>query len=128
MLEQTAGKAFDSLFDRGVLGTVCVLLILLVVVLGLVIRALYRDLRVCNDRSLQDRARLVEAVEAAKDGAERSESAFRSLQALMETRGQALGDLSYQVGIVAEKVQHGFGNVAQSLESFVRLIERDRGR
>lgn len=121
-------QAAGILLNQGVLGALCVLLILALGVAGVVIKGLYGDVKACNAVSLEDRRELIKAVEAAKDGAERSEDAFKSLQQTLETRGQAVAELSRQFEINAEKMTHGFGNLGQTLESFVRLIERERDR
>ena len=94
----------------------------------LAIVVLYRALQECQAAQIKLVERLVTALEAAKDASSRLEDAQRSLGATLETRGQAIGDLSQQLKILAEKMTHGFGNLGQSLESFVRLVERERDR
>ena len=128
MLEQAATKATDALLDKGVLGAVCVLLIIALGFAGLVIRALYKDLQACNGVALTDRTKLIEAMVAVRETGERTHEALTSIRATLETRGQGMADVSPQVELVAEKVQHGFGNVSQALESFVRLMDAARGR
>ena len=122
-------KAVDVLLNQGgVLGAVCVIQFLALIAAGWVIRGLYNDLKVCNSVSLDDRRELIKAVEAAKDGAERSENAFKSLQQTLEARGQTVSELSRQIEINGEKNTHAFGNLGQSLASFVRLLEREQER
>lgn len=128
MLDQAATKATDALLDKGVLGVVCVLFLLGLIVSGLVIRALYKDLQSCNAVALTDRSKLIEAMVAVRETGERTHEALTSIRATLETRGQGMADVSHQVEIVAQKVQHGFGNVSQALESFVRLLDAGRAR
>lgn len=100
----------------------------LVGLFGVVIVALYNALQQCQAAQIRLVERLVTALEAAKDASARLEDAQRSLGATLDTRGQTVGDLSQQIKILAEKMTHGFGNLGQSLESFVRLVERERDR
>lgn len=96
--------------------------------LCLVIVALYKTVQEAQAAQIRLVERLVTALEAAKDASTRLEQAQRSLEAALNTRGQTVGDVSQQVEILAEKMTHGFGNLGQSLESFVRLVERERDR
>lgn len=96
--------------------------------LCLVVAVLFSRLQGCHDAQIRLVERLVTALEAAKDASARLEDAQRSLTATLDTRGQTIGDLSRQVELIAEKMTHGFGNLGQSLESFVRLVERERDR
>ena len=96
--------------------------------LCLVVTVLFSRLQESQAAQIRLVERLVTALEAAKDASARLEDAQRSIGATLETRGQAVGDLSQQIKILAEKMTHGFGNLGQSLESFVRLVERERDR
>lgn len=89
---------------------------------------LHRGWQGCQDIALRDRERLITALEAAKDASERFEGTLQSLRATLESRGQAVADLSHQVENVAIKVQHGIGNLSASMEGFVRMLDRDRDR
>lgn len=97
-------------------------------ILCLVVVVLFSRLQDCHAAQISLIERLVTALEAAKDASSRLEQAQRSLEATLDTRGQTVGDLSQQIKILAEKMTHGFGNLGQSLESFVRLVERERDR
>ena len=97
-------------------------------ILCLVIVVLYNSLQESQAAQIRLVERLVTALEAAKDASSRLEDAQRSLGATLETRGQAVGDLSQQLKILAEKMTHGFVNLGQSLDSCVRLVEGERDR
>lgn len=121
-------KTADAYFNQGVLGATVVLLLLLLVVAGLVIRTLYRDNQACHGVALEDRRDLIKAVEASRDMSERLRDLLQSMQATLETRGQTVSDLSHQVGITAQKVEHGLGNLGASLDAIARWIDRQRDR
>lgn len=116
----TAIEIAGLLKDYGLQGF-CALLVVAVIIL-------FSRLQESQAAQIRLVERLVTALEAAKDASSRLEQAQRSLEATLETRGQTVGDLSQQIKILAEKMTHGFGNLGQSLESFVRLVERERDR
>lgn len=121
-------KTADAYFSQGVLGATVILLLLLLVVAGLVIRTLYRDNQACHGTALEDRRDLIKAVEASRDGSERLTDLMRTMQATLETRGQTVSELSHQVGITSQKIEHAVGNLAASMDAIARWIDRQRDR
>lgn len=90
-------KGAEQFFDRGVLGLVCVLLILTIIVLGVVIRALDKRLTKLNADALTDRERLITAIEAGETAVEGLTDGMRGVQTTRETRGRTVGELSHQI-------------------------------
>lgn len=123
--EQAATHVVDDLFNRGVLGTVCVLLLLTIGVLCLVIRALFNKLEERGKYQTDITAQVARALVEASQSAEESNKVYVTVRETLTSRGQAVDELSHQVELLNEKMQHGFGNVSQSLSSLANLLERE---
>jgi hypothetical protein len=65
-------------------------------------------------------------LQSSKKSSEDLEESQKSLIANLDQRHAAVLELSTRVQILSEKMTHGFGNIAQAQESFVRLIEYER--
>jgi len=65
-------------------------------------------------------------LQSSKQSSEDLEESQKSLIANLDQRHAAVLELSTRVQILSEKMTHGFGNIAQAQESFVRLIEYER--
>lgn len=107
--------------NQGVLGATIVLLLILLGVAGLVIRYLYKSQEAKTER-------IIVAMEAANDSAEASKKSLDELRGLFETIVKTVGEQGHQNQILAEKVQHGFGNTAASLQAVANELDRIRDR
>ncbi len=130
MIEQTGGKALDALLTQGVLGVLCVLLILALVVAGLVIRSLHNDIKGLHKEARDDREKLITAIEASTDATESTETALQGIRATLDSRHQTVADLAQRVELIARDAQHGLRNISQALAGVARLVDRrgDRHR
>jgi len=95
------------------------------VVLMYVVARLYNDNQRLSSGSLE---KLIGQLEANKSATDRMFDALRELRGVLEARGHTVGDLDNRITLLIEKVQHGFGNTAASMEGFIRLFERERLR
>ena len=94
--------------------------------LCLVVAFLFRMLQDSQRAYIVLLGQLSTQLQASKESSENLEESQKSLIANLELRHAAVIELSTQVRIISEKMTHGFGNIAQSQESFVRLIEYER--
>lgn len=124
-VEQVAAKGADQFFDRGVLGLVCVLLILAIIGLCLVIRAQDKKLEKLNGVTLADRDRLIKAIEAGETAVEGLTAAMRGVQTTLETRGQTVGELSHQIALQGQEASHKLANLSQAVSMIAGAVRRD---
>lgn len=113
-------KAADVFLDRGVLGAVCVFLILLLAVAGLVIRHLYNDLKTNNGQIVSYLAESIKASQGTLHTLERVEDILKELKATLDTRGAAIDGLSRQFEVIASDLRHGLGNLSSGVEGLAR--------
>jgi len=126
-LEQVATKGADQFFDRGVLGLVCVLLILAIIGLCFVIRAQDRKIDKLQGATLADRDRLLGTINDSEKSLDELTSAMKGVQNTLEARGQTVGDLSHQIALQNTEVSHKLANLSQALNMIARAIRRKSG-
>ncbi|MCX4195976.1 hypothetical protein OMR07_10565 [Methylobacterium organophilum] len=119
--QQTIDSTASFYLNQGVLGATIILLLILLCVLCLVIRYLYKSQETKTER-------IIVAMEAANDAAEASKKSQDELKGLFETIVKTVGEQGHQNQILAEKVQHGFGNTAASLQAVANELDRIRDR
>lgn len=112
--------------NQGVLGATCVLLLILLGIFGVVIWILHRENKALNGQLLSFTERLIEALNKVASGDERDRELLAAMKATLETRTQALGDLSNQVALSAQETRHGFAQISQALASTVELVRSVR--
>lgn len=141
LVEDTAAKAFDQLFDRGVLGTVCVILLLAIIVGGLVIRHLHNQ---GNARIVQHEAdakarvaqhdalleRVIVVAEGYKAAVTQMASAVDGMKSVQSSMLQAVSDLARESEGEAREAKHLSANIMQVVTANLRILEKidDRRR
>ncbi|BAU93350.1 hypothetical protein MPPM_4745 [Methylorubrum populi] len=70
--------------------------------------------------------RLITGLTAATQAAGGVQSALNELRALIDASGKTIGDHTHQIGILIEKVQHGFGNTSQAMQGVTSELQRIR--
>lgn len=128
MLEQTVTKGADSLFNQGVLGTVCVILLVALAFAGLVIRALYQDIKALNASGPADREKLVTAQQAAANAAEKVVGVLDQFRVTLSAQTDAHEDLTRQLELAAQESRHSLANVSAALDGIARRLDSDRER
>lgn len=126
-VEQVAAKGADQFFDRGVLGLVCVLLILAIIGLCLVIRAQDRKIDKLQGKALDDRDKLLGTINDSEKSLNELASAMKGVQHTLEARGQTVGDLSHQIALQNNEVSHKLANLSQALSMIAKAIRRKSG-
>lgn len=125
---QAASKAAEVYLNQGVLGATCVFLIVLLLGACLVIRRLYNDGVESNAREREIIGKLITAVESARDESAAAKEAMRGVREILETRAQAIGDLSHQIDRTATETRHTLGNIASILDAVSRWLHQGRGQ
>lgn len=92
-------------------------------ILMVVIWKLYSDNQSLSTGFIE---RLITALEAAKDAAERVEAALQGMRSTLEARGQTLSDLSHQFEKTSTDIRHVVGNLAATFDAVVSLLTRAR--
>ncbi len=87
----------------------------------LAIVKLYRDKEALSSGYLE---RLVTGIAAATQAANTTKETLDKLGALIDASGETVGEHSHQIAILVEKIQHGFGNTASSLDGVARRLEK----
>ncbi|WP_232629174.1 hypothetical protein [Methylobacterium sp. Leaf118] len=127
---KAAAQAADVYINQGVLGTTCVVFILLFLGACLVIRALYKDLKASHTAALAaqvaDREKVVLAINAAASAAEKAATAQSSLAAALETNKDASEDLTKQVELAAQETRHAVGNILAAINGLATQAARGR--
>lgn len=134
----TAGKAADTFLSRGEYGAIVVVLALVIVVgagiAGAVIKFLYNENKALGARLEEITERAVTALGSVSSANDRDRELLQGMRSSLDTRAQALGDLSNLVGLNGTKVEHGLSQVSQLMltlaERFKELrddILRNRG-
>lgn len=123
---KVASDAASILLQYQVLGAFCVFLILLLIGAGFVIRHLYKDIKALNAVTVQDRERLITALERNKESLEGVETALNGVKSTLETRAQAIVDLSHQFEIIAKDLRHGLGNLSQAVDGIFKWMREGR--
>lgn len=108
----TLAKIFQEYGLVGALGVLCA-----------VVAFLFKLLQDSQKAYVELIGKLSTQLQANKEASESLEENQKSFLANLDLRHAAVVELSTQVRIVSEKMTHGFGNIAQSQESFVRLLE-----
>lgn len=121
-------KAADGLFDKGVLGTVCVLLILALVGLGLVIRRLYNDNQALHMQVTQRLGEALVAFNASTAAVTETRGTLQTLNGTISIMGDAVGEMSHENAQRDSEVRHGLANISASLNAVAQLLERIRDR
>ena len=111
----TAQKAADSFLGQGPLGAIIVVEALVIIVLALVIRYLYKRIEVISERALT-------ALAEASAGDERVRELLAGLKQTLESRTQTLGELSNLVALSGTEIRHGFANTSQALEGILTML------
>lgn len=70
--------------------------------------------------------RLITGLTAATQAAGGVQGALNELRALIDASGKTIGDHTHQIGILIEKVQHGFGNTSQAMQGVTNELQRIR--
>jgi len=125
---QAAAKAAEVYLNQGVLGATCVFLIVLLVAALFVIRSLYNEGLASSARERGIIEKLITAVEGARDESAAVREAMRGIREILETRGQAIGDLSHQIDRTTTETRHTLGNMASILDSVSRWLHQGRGQ
>lgn len=116
--------------NQGVLGATCLVFIGLFVGACLVIRALYKDLKVSHADAMAaqiaDREKVVLALNAAASAAEKAATAQSSLAAALETNKDASEDLTKQVELAAQETRHAVGNILAAINGLATQAARGR--
>lgn len=129
MLEQTVAKGADSLFNHGVLGTVCVLLLIGLVFAGLVIRALYQDIKALNAAAPADREKLVTAQQAAAQAADKVVDVLDEFRETLSAQTDAHGSLTRQIELSLAEFRHSINNIMAAVSGIAeRLRDKERER
>ena len=124
--QATVDATASFYLNQGVLGATCVLLLLLLAVAGVVIRHLYNDLKAVNAKTGDDRERLIKAIEGQTDTSDGLEKAMEAIKAVLESRGQAVSDLSHQMERTAQDARHSFANLGQAAAGIVTMLAEIR--
>lgn len=128
MLEQTAGKAAESLFDKGVLGTVCVILLIILAFAGIVIRSLYQDIKALHAAAPADREKLVTAQQAAAVAADKVVDVLDEFRETLSAQTDAHGSLTRQIELSLAEFRHSIANVITAVNGIADRLQRDRDR
>ena len=128
MLEQTAGKAAESLFDKGVLGTVCVILLIALGFAGIVIRSLYQDIKALHAAAPADREKLVTAQQAAAVAADKVVDVLDEFRETLSAQTDAHGSLTRQIELSLAEFRHSIANVITAVNGIADRLQRDRDR
>lgn len=128
MLEQTATKAADSLFDKGVLGTVCVILLIALAFAGVVIRSLYQDIKALHAAAPADREKLVTAQQAAAVAADKVHDVLDEFRETLGAQTDAHGSLTRQIELSLAELRHSIANVITAVNGVAERLQRDRDR
>lgn len=123
-VEQVAAKGADQFFDRGVLGLVCVLLILAIIGLCFVIRTLFRKIDKLQDAAIGDRDKLIGTINDSEKSLNELTSAMNGVQRTLEARGQTVGELSHQLALQNEQVGHKLANLSQAMKMIASAVRR----
>ncbi len=70
--------------------------------------------------------RVITGLAAGTKAAEGVQSALLELRALIDASGKTVGEHTHQIGILIEKVQHGFGNTSSALQGVANELQRAR--
>ncbi|KOX49898.1 hypothetical protein ADL19_19770 [Streptomyces purpurogeneiscleroticus] len=116
---QAASKAADVFLGQGPLGAIIVAEALVIIVLALVIRYLYKRIENISERAL---VALAEA--SASD--ERVGELLQGLKQTLDSRAHALGELSNLVALNGTEIRHGFANTSQALEGILQMLRDPR--
>ncbi len=128
MLEQAVTKGADSLFNQGVLGTVCVILLIGLAFAGVVIRTLYQDIKALNAAGPADREKLVTAQQAAATAADKVVGVLEQFRVTLSAQTDAHEDLTRQLELAAQETRHSLANVSAALNGIAGRMDRDRDR
>lgn len=109
------------LTQGGVLGAVCVLLALALAALFVVLLKRFKRYEDLIERAIT-------GLEAAADAASGTDRALTELRRAIDGDSKTTGDLGGQISVLAEKVQHGFGNTSGAMQAVARELERIRDR
>lgn len=116
---QAASKAADVFLGQGPLGAIIVAEGLVIIVLALVIRYLYKRIENISERALV-------ALAEASAGDERVRELLAGLKQTLESRTQTLGELSNLVALSGTEMRHGFANTSQALEGILAMLRDPR--
>ncbi|WP_342106258.1 hypothetical protein [Methylobacterium sp. SI9] len=123
----TAGKAADTFLSRGEYGAIVVVLAVVIVVgasiAGAVIKFLYNENKALGARLEEIAERAVTGLNTVASANDRDREVLQGLRASLDTRAQALGELSNLVSVNGTKLEHGLAGVSQVMGS---LVERFR--
>ena len=130
VIEEIATKSFDQLFDRGVLGLFCVVLLLGLIFAGTVIKFLYGEGRKRDERHEATLERVITVAEGYKTSVVTIANAVDELKAVQNKLVQAVGDLSREAEGESREVRHTLANIMQVVTANLRFLERmdERGR
>ncbi len=123
----TAGKAADTFLSRGEYGAIVVVLALVIVIgagiAGAVIKFLYNENKALSARLEEITERAVTALGSVASANDRDREVLQGLRTSLDTRAQALGDLSNLVSVNGTKLEHGLAGISQVMGT---LVERFR--
>lgn len=70
--------------------------------------------------------RVITGLAAGTKAAEGVQAALNELRALIDASGKTVGEHTHQIGILIEKVQHGFGNTSSAMQGVTSELQRIR--
>lgn len=70
--------------------------------------------------------RVITGLAAGTKAADGVQAALNELRALIDASGKTVGEHTHQIGILIEKVQHGFGNTSQAMQGVTSELQRIR--
>lgn len=92
-------------------------------ILLIAVLKLYADNKALSSGHIE---RLITGLTAATQAAGGVQGALNELRALIDASGKTIGDHTHQIGILIEKVQHGFGNTSQAMQGVTNELQRIR--
>lgn len=124
--EQAATKAAEAYLNNGVLGLTALVFILLFLGSLWVIRGLLNDIKDSHKTALNDRERMITVLQGVAESGRAVQVTLDGVRLTLETRGQAIGDLSHQLERSSQDTRHSLGNLAAAMDAIARWIQSAR--
>jgi len=83
----------------------------------------YADIKALSTGHIE---RLITGLAAGTKAADSVQSALHELRSLIDASGKTVGEHTHQIGILIEKVQHGFGNTSSAMQGVTNELQRIR--
>lgn len=124
VIEEIATKSFDQLFDRGVLGLFCAVLLLGLIFAGIVIKFLYGEGRKRDERHEATLERVITVAEGYKTSVVTMATAVDELKAVQNKLVQAVADLAREAEGESRESRHTMANIMQAVSATLRFLEK----